>query len=77
MDQLLPNISTPQMPMQQPMQPMQQPMMMNMGGAVDVFEPQYMRNGGITVGGSFTNEDLKQAKEIVDSVKQLPDIVQR
>ena len=74
MDQLLPNISAPQMPMQQPMQ---QPMMMNMGGAVDVFEPQYMRNGGITIGGSFTNEDLKQAKEIVDSVKQLPDIVQR
>lgn len=74
MDQLLPNISAPQMPMQQPMQ---QPMMMNMGGVVDVFEPQYMRNGGITVGGSFTNEDLKQAKEIVDSVKQLPDIVQR
>ena len=60
MDQLLPNISTPQMPMQQPMQrPMQQPMMMNMGGAVDVFEPQYMRNGGVTVGSTFTNEDLK------------------
>jgi len=84
MDQLLPNISAPQMPMQQPMQqPMQppmmpqQPMMMNMGGVVDVFEPQYMRNGGITVGGSFTNEDLKQAKEIVDSVKQLPDKVNR
>ena len=56
MDQLLPNISAPQMPMQQPMQ---QPMMMNMGGAVDVFEPQYMNRGGITVGGSFTNEDLK------------------
>ena len=56
MDQLLPNISAPQMPMQQPMQ---QPMMMNMGGAVDVFEPQYMRNGGVTVGSSFTNEDLK------------------
>jgi len=56
MDQLLPNISAPQMPMQQPMQ---QPMMMNMGGAVDVFEPQYMRNGGVTVGGSFTNENLK------------------
>ena len=52
-------------------------MMMNMGGAVDVFEPQYMRNGGVTVGGSFTNEDLKQAKEIVDSVKQLPDKVNR
>jgi len=56
MDQLLPNISAPQMPMQQPIQ---QPMMMNMGGAVDVFEPQYMNRGGITVGGSFTNEDLK------------------
>ena len=67
MDQLLPNISAPQMPMQQPMQ---QPMMMNMGGAVDVFEPQYMRNGGITVGGSFTNEDLKQAKEIVERVNK-------
>jgi hypothetical protein len=77
MDQLLPNISSPQMPMQQPMMPQQPPMMMNMGGAVDVFEPQYMRNGGITVGGSFTNEDLKQAKEIVDSIDQLPDKVNR
>ena len=77
MDQLLPNISSPQMPMQQPMMPQQPPMMMNMGGAVDVFEPQYMRNGGITVGGSFTNEDLKQAKEIVDSIDQLQDKVNR
>ena len=48
MDQLLPNISSPQMPMQQPMMPQQPPMMMNMGGAVDVFEPQYMSNGGFT-----------------------------
>ena len=51
MDQLLPNISAPQMPMQQPMQPPmmpQQPMMMNMGGVVDVFEPQYMSKGGFT-----------------------------
>ena len=37
-----------------------------MGGVVDVFEPQYMSRGGITVGGNFTNEDLKQAKEIVE-----------
>ena len=35
-----------------------------------------MRNGGITLVVA-SQQDLKQAKEIVDSVKQLPDIVQR
>tara|TARA_Y100001973_G_scaffold103965_1_gene172474 strand:+ start:1507 stop:2727 length:1221 start_codon:yes stop_codon:yes gene_type:complete len=72
MDQLLPNISTPQMPMQQPMQ---QPMMMNMGGAVDVFEPQYMRNGGVTVGSNFTNKDLKGDRNRKDSIDKVIDIL--
>ena len=72
MDQLLPNISTPQMPMQQPMQP---PMMMNMGGVVDVFEPQYMSRGGVTVGSRFTNEDLKGDRDRKDSIDKVIDIL--
>ena len=74
MDQLLPNISSPQMPMQQPMMPQQPPMMMNMGGAVDVFEPKYMSNGGflsnISVGEGDTigGRDEKDENDYVESL---------
>ena len=80
MDQLLPNISTPQMPMQQPMQPPmmpQQPMMMNMGGVVDVFEPQYMSEGGFTSninvkeGDTIGGRELKELKDERDRLMEL------
>ena len=82
MDQLLPNISTPQMPMQQPMQPPmmpQQPMMMNMGGVVDVFEPQYMSNGGnvftsnikVKEGDTIGGRELKELKDERDRLMEL------
>ena len=83
MDQLLPNISTPQMPMQQPMQPpmmlQQPPMMMNMGGVVDVFEPQYMSNGGnvftsnikVKEGDTIGGRELKELKDERDRLMEL------